>query len=414
MLAVAALRTKGKVMISTAAARNCVHIVALALTLCASLQCRVVAADVDPVARTVLNDMRRAISANRLLPLRIESDSKVDNGFKDAVATGGHQITEVHRCEKLERVIKTWRPSGATDSTMYEYLISEAGDVLAIQAMFDDSQHQKPINDAPENLLIVLSNKQLVNPGMRIRTKQTVYGILGDAAFAYWSVGNSPIEDYLESDQLAVNLTSSGADVKSEGKLGEFSAELSKEHGWLPRKFSIIKLADSEIEGRAIRNIFDAEVPEGVLINEKLPKIVIERMEWHCTVVDFARSTEGVWYPSEISYVGRTVFGGGGVNSGESRVLVSLRDQADGDSCKPSIEIPIGFQVGVEGAPHLPHRWDGEKAVPGLQDLPSRGQKGPLGALQVNKTRIMIIAINVAIVAILVIVILLKRWRKLA
>jgi len=70
------------------------------------------------------------------------------------------------------------------------------------------------------------------------------------------------------------------------------------------------------------------------------------------------------------------------------------------------IVAPVDYRVTVDGASHLPYKWDGMAAVPGIPVQPVREFEtiAPSG----GDRRMILIAINVALILALVLVL----WRK--
>ncbi len=284
-----------------------------------------------------------------------------------------------------------------------DYLIYENGEVLSLQAQLGEDLEQV-LTDG-NSLMLLLSSKSLVEAP--VRSRQDVYGYLGESGAAIWILGSSPIKDYLEANgKLVTELTDGGVKVTSSGRLGSFAAELSKANGWLPHEFSIVKSARVKLFGRFVRDLL---IPEEE--DKPNPKHLLRSVEWNGRALEYKTTPEGAWYASKLSVVSKLIFEGGQVNTTRCTIDISdagfSLDDADA-SCETSIEVPVGYQVSIEEAPHLPYRWNGEKAVPGIPDMPRREASVAMRGEGDNYKHYLVAA---NFVAILIIVALLLRKR---
>lgn len=360
------LNTKSwKVLLCIAMALGCLQIT------CSSV---VAQSEIYDSKERVLRSLIAAVSSCDDMSMRIESSLEFIEEIEISPIKNERVAAELYRCASKELVSLTTTKAfveGGESSQRNDYVIYDDGVVLSIQAELDENLEQVPISRS--SLSLVLSNKHLVDA--RVRTKASVYNYLGDTATAVWILGHSPIVDYLEGNgELKAELTDGVAKVVSDGSLGSFEAELSKKNGWLPREFFIRKSMDTKLFGRPVRDLL---IPEGEKNPD--PAHLLRLVEWNGRVIEFETTAEQVIYASRIYVDFRMVFDSGAVNS--TKCIIKLKDitHDSDESCETGILIPVDYPVGVDGAPHLPYKWDGHKAVPGIPDMPPRESSVVLG-----------------------------------
>jgi hypothetical protein len=237
-----------------------------------------------------------------------------------------------------------------------------------------------------------------------------VYSSLEESGAVIWFVGRSSLGAYFE-DVLAKpgsSPTINGTTLSAAGGRGEVVLDLDFAHGGLPRRFEITKWPKSLIGDTPLRDIYKPGSLAAEFPNVHPPEIEVAQMSWRGEVHKFSQSVNGVWYPAETTLVVQTAFADRRVNTATSRLTAqSVPDERR--HAEPTIDIPIGYTVAVEGAPQLPYRWDGASPTPGIPDLPKVEGHRIVPERDRRSFRQLLIAVNVAVVMALFVAIYFAR-----
>jgi len=388
-----------------------------AVTIAASVWIGLAAESIAQDNLDAVKQLQASINAVDHLSLSIDSTTVCVNEIEEFGLMNGRRLSEVVRCGDREKVsTREFIDDLPADSEYYksEYQIYASGAVVAVQAFFDSSGKQKPV-DVRSNLMLMLSDKKLVSDGAKVRDRLAVYCDLQESGCAIWVVGRSPLVDYLRRSDSQQNLSVEGMVLSATGQLGRVELKLSPEHGWLPDSFFIEKQADSAIGNETVRSFFSMKpLPASIVLPRgAIPEIqsaTATSMSWRGDVTKFEQTADGVWYPAELTLVYRTQFANGGVNTATSQIKVTPIPDTTPSPCDLTINIPANYVVTVEKASHLPYRWDGTYPEPGVPDFPEMEayKTVPLR----RSSRPLLILVNLAIIAALVVMLIVRKRRS--
>ena len=284
------------------------------------------------------------------------------------------------------------RPGKETWRAQHDACVYGNGDVLQCQVAIDSSLKQV---SGPANLALVLNSSRLAK-SQEVDAKSVYYG-LNDASAALWVIGYQSITDMLKNAS-SVQLVSrdAGAEVRAFGAYGRLKLVLSAANGWLPQSFELIKDPGHETVRGTVADVY---------------KNSVTFVSWTGKVSDFTVDSAGRWAPARMTVERRTEWKDRPSEPDTTTIefqRVTFDPALTEADFQTDIAAPVGYPVSIRGADHLPYRWDGVAAVPGIPDGAGRveGYRGRGGLLQA-----ILICINVALIAIVVFVLIWKKRR---
>ena len=183
-----------------------------------------------------------------------------------------------------------------------------------------------------------------------------ILNTLNDVAVIGWTVGYNALLDHLDqAASLKVIKSDSFYEIVSVNEYGTFTIQVSAESGWLPKSFELIKESRHLTYGGRVGDVFENKV-NSIVWKGKCSKF--ETMDGDIIVpkdVEISRLTDFKENPNE-----------------EIKTYASIESISFSpslDSAFSGIVIPVGFEVTVRNASHIPYRWDGKTAVPGIPEL---------------------------------------------
>jgi len=289
------------------------------------------------------------------------------------------------------------RPGSQPWRMQEEFLVYKNGDVLRCQAPLDADLKQV---ESRRKLAIGLHSKRLA--GTQEYDPNTVYFALNDAGAALWIVGYAPLLDYLDgASRIEITRSGTRTEILAAGEQGRLRLTTSSSSGWLPQLFEIVKEPEHQTIGGPVASVYQNSVRSVV---------------WTGTVEDFTSDSDGRWAPAKMSIQRRTHWKEKSPEAIDTAILleqVGFDPPLTESDFHFSIVAPVGYPVNVRGASHLPYRWDGQAAVPGVPESP------PERAQQVDRKKIekpgasrRNLPILLMINAVLLVILVLALWRK--
>ena len=363
----------------------------------------------------IIGGFAESIKQSAALSVSITAEIDSTCGYEGVFALDGRRKTDICYCDGSQRVTSIWSGEDPVPPSKIEYIITKNGDVLNISTMLDEQLNPLPLDDDGINLALMLSSRKISDSPIGLRDRETVYRFLEESAISLWRIGYTPLDSFIKTSEAKVERTEEGVTVSASSKHGNFMALLSKENGWLPKRFSMVKDRNSLIGNRPVKDFYvpdrdPAEERDRVAVEgDDLPSVVVERMEWSGEITEFSKSPNGIWYASEAKVNGSTHFDEG-VNSFKASISIKPIPEDECD-CNPTSEIPVGYAVSVQNASHLPYLWNGKAAVPGIPKLPSRQPVTEKQHLKANGSW-MTIAINIGVIVLLAMILIIRSTRK--
>lgn len=280
----------------------------------------------------------------------IQSDGKVGSVVEDLIVGVKRADPQalISSKSRLGRPGEDVRPS-QNDLTVYAN-----GDILSSQAALNASLQQ--MEDTTDDLSLLLHSERLA--GKQQFDRQSVYNNLNDAGIILWIVGYTHLMDYIDSaTEIKVTPTDEGARIQATSEHGLLTLNVSSTHDWLPHSFEIIKGPEHKTVGGTVSEVYENTV-----------KFVV----WTGEVKEFTNNGTGNLTPAKIVVRRRTVPKTGTPQSIETNIdfqQVIFNPHLTDADFRSNIIAPIGFNVGVAEASHLPYEWDGEKPVPRVAGL---------------------------------------------
>lgn len=287
------------------------------------------------------------------------------------------------------------RPGAEVWRLQQEFLAYENGDILQCQAKLDSSLKQI---DKTNGLSIVLHSKKLA--GIQERDRTSMSFALNDVAAALWFIGYMPLLEYLDNaPTIEVTLGENGAVVHSASEYGKLTLTASRDSGWLPASFELVKEPEHKTAGGLVADVYENSVT---------------RVTWTGGAKDFTTDSEGRWAPARMDVHRRTEWRKEPVETIDTAIeieRITFDPQLADSDFQISIVAPVGYAVNIRGAEHLPYKWDGQAAIPGIPDIPPRPAGVPYENLRQmgrsNRTLTVLIAINALLISVLLLVV----WR---
>ncbi|MGQ0601072.1 MAG: hypothetical protein ACT4QE_05170 [Anaerolineales bacterium] len=280
-----------------------------------------------------------------------------------------------------------------------DILIYTNGEVLTCQAALDSSLRQ--VEGVTDDLGFILYSKRLA--GTQRLDAQSAYNNLNDAGAVLWLIGYASLEDYMNgASDLRATSTNEGAEIRAASNYGDLSLTLSKRHGWLPRSIRVVKKPGHRTVGGLVRDVYG---------NGDTAAPAVKAVTWVANIDDFNADSAGRWAPKRISVSRDTMSNSGSLGRVETAIDLELVDfdpkPLEGEF-STDIVAPVGFPVTLSDASHLPFKWDGNAAVPGV---PINAEKMIERLAETGSgKRNLLIGINV----VLVLALLFLLWRKRA
>tara|TARA_R110002049_G_scaffold46487_1_gene135225 strand:+ start:190840 stop:192072 length:1233 start_codon:yes stop_codon:yes gene_type:complete len=232
------------------------------------------------------------------------------------------------------------------------------GDVMFFQTDTDGLSNQ-----IDRNLGLLLFSDRIA--GSQKFDSETLIHSLNDAAIVVWNLGDFPIVKYLDSaDLVSVSRMGRISEVVAEGILGKLMLRVDSSHGWLPESFELLKLPFHRTANGTVSSVFGDSVP---------------KVEWTGAISSFSGSSESGYFPSELNVTRLIASADERLETEISIEQVVFDPELSESDFQTKIRIPVGEQVRVDEADHLPYIWDGERAVPGVVNRaanPSQFRRG--------------------------------------
>ena len=246
---------------------------------------------------------------------------------------------------------------GDTDSFQIDHVLFENGDVLHCQARLGPGLVQ--VEGVNDDLGFSLYSKRLA--GVQDLDHESALRRVGDSATLYGIVGGTPLMKYL-NHPARITMDREGAQptVVSESPQGSLKLTLDPEYGYLPSGFTLIKRGSQIYNGRQVAEI-DMHGD-----NRIWPPGKVESIEWEGknTRLTF---DDGKPFIGELTVVKCTKCASGVVVTYTTHATVTdlkFSPNSPDDAFNTDIKAPVGYDVTVVGASHLPYEWDGTKPVP--------------------------------------------------
>ncbi|MGH7135395.1 MAG: hypothetical protein ACREHD_06615 [Pirellulales bacterium] len=287
-----------------------------------------------------------------------------------------------------------------------DFVVYDDGDVLQINTRLDSSYNQIP--GELGDLSLTLYSQRIA--GTQKRDRDSTLRLPIEFATVTWFVGGCRLLEYLDhAEKSSITLHEKGAIVDVQSQLGNMHLSISQRYGWLPTDFEIVKKPEHRSVDRQDKTIADIYAANS---------IDVESLLWSGEVKEFATDKNGFWFAKDIRLTRLSRFR----NRPEGRIEVeteveelSFSPDLKEEDFHTKLVVPMGYSVTVDGATHLPYRWDGERAVPGVPELPASSKRTDLqdiarggGDASIQK---FLIALNIAVAAIVVLFVYLKRQR---
>lgn len=278
-----------------------------------------------------------------------------------------------------------------------DFILYDSGDVLSCQASLDSSLRQ--VDGVTSSLGFLLYSKRLA--GKQRLDKRSMFTNLNDAGAALWIVGYAPLRNHIdEASELTITPTDDGAEIHSRSEYGRLSLTLAKSSGWLPRSIQLTKGPEHKTIGGLVRDVYGSSGANPVT-----------SIKWIAEFTDFTRDNDGRYAPKHATVLRQEVSEAGIARSETTTIeldRVIFDPPLTASDFRTEIVAPVDYPVTVNEASHLPFKWDGEAAVPGVPIDPERIVESLAGSGGGKRT--LLIALNVA----LVLVLALLFWRKRA
>lgn len=316
----------------------------------------------EPTASEVLHNVDAALGRfeNVVLTASITVRQSDDSG-----ETSGVFKTLFHLKRGSGRVLMSSKHhnerSGESPSRQQvDRVVGEDGAVMHFQSNLDDSMKQ--VDGLHPGLIITIDSKTL--SGSQEDDSQSVLYGLNDGGAALWVVGYASIREMLKSAKPSdVEFREGVAEIRTDGTQGRMRLVVSEASGWLPQTFEIAKSKHHQ----TIRGLV------GVVFENMVTAVV-----WTGKVTDFHSDSTGRWWPGQIEVVRRTEWIDKPVEVSTTSIVMNSVEfdvPLKAEDFQTSLVFPVNFPVTVEGADHLPYKWNGSAPVPGVPDRPPRPNK---------------------------------------
>lgn len=364
----------------------------------------------SPNTSPAIQAMKESLATLRHTSLRITSQvtGEVMQGNLDA-----ERHTSMSVCGDKKKIATEWIDSSNTLEGHYrtEFIIQPRGQVLSAQWLVDDAGEEVPSEDGNNSIGLLLSDSTIA-PGQNVRDQANIYSSLDESAFPLGYYGYSPLEHYLTGTIVREDRVDGLVEMQIDSEYGSLELTLDPQHGSLPTHIQLTKNRDDIVVDGPVRTFFNPSPPEtdvplidpGPMIES--PENEATQMQWDIEFTEFKQLPTGDWYPSQSNATYRVDFANQPSWVTHSSLSVSELSPEDA-TCDFTVTFPEGTSVSIEGAYHLPYRWDGKAAVPGVPDLPDGG--GYDEEQQRNSKWVYLFIFNA--IAILVVIILFARAR---
>jgi hypothetical protein len=384
---------KFPVFAMTCAAAVCLSVVAHGVTL----------AKERSTDKEVIDRLRQALSRYdnvEFTALAQTRSSGSDGSSRGETFTERHMLFR-HAGSRVLSSVKWKFVSPAKELPSYwqsDAIVHESGDVQSLFAPLD-SLYQHVQGDSRSTRLILYSERLA---GVQQRNRESVLRMPTEFGPVVWNIGGFGLLEHLDSAaSLSIKHFQDRALLNLESELGSLELSLSNRYGWLPQAFKLVTKPEHITVGGTLRDVF----AEGSI--EVLSRV------WEGEVKEFATDRRGQWYAKEIRFsrISRHRNHPEGVTAIETRVedlgfTPVLRDK----DFRSDIVVPVGHMVSIDGASHLPYRWDGKKAVP---DVPVWWEGNAIGNLSDRPgTRVLLIVFNVLLLLIVSLILLRRHQAK--
>lgn len=319
----------------------------------------------------------------------------------------GEQFLISLRKETLRDGMSPWR-------LQHDFVGYSDASIAGLQVPFDDDWSQV-VDSRP---LISYWSKEVA--GVQDVETTTAFNKLDHYGCAVWWIGRTPLAQYMAPD-AKIHVSSVGdndAIITAESSFGVIALEVSRAHGWLPKKYKVTKFPESLCAKGTIQEWFsppadsaNAVYPAGDIPVDEIAVPVVKSVTWEGTASDFLADDRGNWSPRKIVVTQTINYRGGSPRIIESSINIENLDfnpSFEEDDFRRDLTIPVNSRVTVRGAEHLPFKWDGAKPVPGLPDRPP-STKREIAPLAGASNRALLIGVNIAIVIVLTSML---AWRR--
>jgi hypothetical protein len=255
-------------------------------------------------------------------------------------------------------------------SMQNDFVVYDSGSVLGAQRRLTDALEQS----GPGALK--LWSKEIA--GVQTVSGENVIVKLGESAIVLWWLGRTPLELYLVDESSSSKWDSGRLLAKS--RFGVIELEVF-EGQHIPAWIRVTKTLGHDCLVGSLANWyspFQAEatsssmvevIPDGAPPEPATPKVV--EIVWECAMKDLQFAERQI-FPRTFDVVSTTRFANGGESRFETHLTVESLELSPSLSVadlSSQLNFPVGTSVVVASAPHLPYRWDGEKAVPGVASI---------------------------------------------
>lgn len=353
----------------------------------------------DQVVGALRESLARFDAVDLTASIHVQSVDHLGSNAETVVESTALRVSRQVQRALISMKSKTDRPAQDSWLMQNDFIVYDNDDVLSCQAGIDLSLAQvKGVND---DLGFLLYSARLA--GEQRLDRQSVYGNLNDSGAALWIIGYAPLSDYLDGPLgPVVNVTEDGAEIEAASAFGLLTAKLSKSHGWLPKSFRIEKNREHKTVGGLVGDVYASET--GVGVEQRVTSVT-----WTGKIDSFVSDDAGRWAPKRMT-VTRTTNAGktliGSIVTTIDLEQVTFNPSLTELDFHTDIVAPLGYPVTVNNATHLPYKWDGTGAAPGVPIDPQRLIEGV--AEPGNGKRILLILANVALVLVLIVLL----WRK--
>jgi len=272
-----------------------------------------------------------------------------------------------------------------------QFRIHADGSILSAQVNLDEDGKSVYPNDDGVGLL--LSDRSIVDPDSRLRTKADLYAGAPYIGLLYgWLPGGTLDSFFATVDAVEKSESDSNITYVCGGSRGSLEVVFAGE----PRKFpSSVRLmrgpGDRFGDGGPTKDSVLEQMRRfpGYSPSESDSDWTVEEFSCQWVFGDLVQSRSGQVYPSSIRWNELTKFKKSATEERKAVVTVVENPLHEAGDCDFTFDIPMNADVTVQGGPQLAYHWDGEKAVPSVPILGegSRsfgGRSGLIWLLTVN------------------------------
>ena len=374
------------------------------LMLSSSLQ----ASDVDLASQSIF----KAIGSYRV-DLDIHAHGVLEVAYSASAEAGDSRMRIVIRSAVDRKLLSIAKASTSKGGMQTDFELHPNREVFFSQARVGVDFRQ-PASYTYGNTMKLYSSE--VGGRSQKINKENVFTALGEAGILIWWIGRTPLEMYLKEP---ATIQWRDERLFASGPYGELELAVSAENNWLPTYLRLRKTKAHKCFVGTVEKWYspfeDAErsdgaediIPDGAEPEPEIPQV--QEITWECHVSDFQKS-DGIVYPGKFLSVCKFRLGDGSSTKLTTHLNVSRCDfrptLSDADT-RTELKFPVGARVVVDGAIHIPYRWDGMEAVPGVFSVEPDKPISPIRGNPVARIGVMLLVIAAALGLVVLI-----RFRK--